>query len=99
MNDITNKQRAYLSGLAVNEKAILELGKSTVTPEFTASLDEALEKRELVKISVLKNCDLEINEAASILAERTKSRVVRVIGRKIIFYRPAKKPSIVLPKG
>lgn len=45
MNDITNKQRAFLSGLAVNEKAILELGKSTVTPEFTAALDEALEKK------------------------------------------------------
>ena len=99
MNDITNKQRAYLSGLAVNEKAILELGKSTVTPEFTAALDEAREKRELVKITVLKNCDLEIGEAASTLAARTKSKVVRVIGRKIVFYRPAKKPVIVLPKG
>ena len=99
MNDITNKQRAYLSGLAVNEKAILELGKSTVTPEFTAALDEALEKRELVKITVLKNCDLDINDAASTLAARTKSKVVRVIGRKIVFYRPAKKPVIVLPKG
>lgn len=99
MNDITNKQRAYLSGLAVNEKAILELGKSTVTPEFTAALDEALEKRELVKITVLKNCDLDIGEAAQTLAARTKSKVVRVIGRKIIFYRPAKKPVITLPKG
>lgn len=95
---MTNKQRAYLSKLAVNEKPVLELGKANLTPEFTAALAEALAARELVKISLLKTCVEDPKEAAAVLADRTRSEVVRVIGRKIIFYKAAKKPKIELPQ-
>ena len=53
---MTSKQRAYLKSLAMTQEPILQIGKSSLTPEFTASVDEALEARELIKISVLKNC-------------------------------------------
>ena len=95
---MTNKQRAYLSKLAVNEKAILELGKANLTPEFTNAVAEALAARELVKISLLKTCVEDPNEVASVIAGRTHCQVVRVIGRKIIFYKQAKQPKIELPK-
>ena len=75
------------------------IGKSSLTPEFTQSVNEALEARELVKISVLKNCLDDPREMASMIAERTKSEVVQVIGRKIVFYRPSKEhKKIELPK-
>lgn len=94
---MTSKQRAYLKGLAMNIDAIYQIGKSSLTPEFTTGIDEALEKRELIKISVLKNCDDDARELASILAERTKSEVVQVIGKKIVLYRPSKtNPKIVI---
>ena len=96
---MTSKQRAYLRSLASTQKAIFQIGKNEISENMCIQISNALEAHELVKISVLKNCDLGINEAASTLAERTKSKVVRVIGRKIIFYRPAKKPVIELPKG
>ena len=51
---LNSKQRAYLKGLAQTTQPILNIGKSSLTPEFTASVAEALEARELVKISVLK---------------------------------------------
>ena len=54
MVQLTSKQRAFLKSLAMKEDAILQLGKTGVTPEFTASLDEALAARELVKIGVQK---------------------------------------------
>ncbi len=96
---MTSKQRAYLKGLAMNINPILNIGKSSLTPEFTESVSEALEARELIKISVLKNCLDDPKEIASILSERTKSQVVQVIGRKIVLYRQAKEnPKIVLPK-
>ena len=44
---MTSKQRAYLKGLAMTEDAVLQIGKSSVTPEVTAAVDEALEAREL----------------------------------------------------
>ncbi len=98
---MTSKQRAYLKGLAMTEDAVLQIGKSSVTPEVTAAVDEALEARELVKLSVLKNCTDDGRSMADVLAERTHSQVVQVIGRKIVLYKPAKdekKRKIVLPR-
>ena len=98
---MTSKQRAYLKGLAMNIDPILQIGKSSLTPEFTKSVDEALEARELIKIHVLQNCLDDSGEMAQILAERTGSQVVQVIGRKIILYREGKKDKkkIILPKA
>ena len=95
---LTSKQRAYLKGLAMNIEPIYQVGKSSITPELIAGVSEAIEKRELIKISVLKNCSDDPKEIASLLSERTKSDTVQVIGKKIILYRPAKKPKIELPR-
>ena len=97
---MTSKQRAYLKGLAMQMEPILQLGKSGLTPENIASVDEALAARELIKISVLQNCLEDPREMAEILAERTRSQVVQVIGKKIVLYREGKneKKKIVLPK-
>ena len=73
--------------------AIFQIGKASLTPELINGLDEALEKRELIKISVLKNCADDPREIAEIIAERTHSVVVKVIGKKIILFRQAKKNS------
>ena len=97
---MTSKQRAYLKGLAMNIGPILSLGKASLTPEFTNSVAEALAARELVKINVLKNCMDDPREIAAIIAERTKSEIVQVIGRKIVFYKESKdKKKIELPKS
>ena len=95
---MNNKQRAYLSGLASKLTPILQIGKSSLTPEIIRAADEALEARELIKISVLKNCFDDPRAIAEMMAERTHSEVVRVIGKKIVLYRAAKKPKIELPK-
>ena len=98
---MTSKQRAYLKSLAMTMDSILQIGKSVVTPELTKSVDEALEARELIKIHVLKNCVANPKEIAALLAQRTHTAVVQVIGRKIILYRHnrKKKDGIELPKA
>ena len=96
---MTSKQRAYLKSLAMTMDPIINIGKSSVTPELVASVDEAIEKRELIKIGVLKNCIDDPKVIAETIAERTKSQVVQVIGKKIVLYRKnQKKPKIELPK-
>ncbi len=96
---MTSKQRAYLKGLAMTMDPIINVGKSSVTPELITSVDEAIEKRELIKISVLKNCLDDPKIIAQTIAERTQSQVVQVIGKKIVLYRMnKKKPKIELPK-
>ena len=88
---MTSKERARLKGIAMTEDTIINIGKSSLTPEITKAIDEALEKRELIKIGVLKNCLDDPKEIAGVLAERTKSEVVQVIGKKIVLYRKSKK--------
>ena len=98
---MTSKQRACLKVLAMKLDPIFQIGKSSLTPEVTQAVSEALEARELVKITVLKNCLDDGSSIADVLAERTQSQVVQVIGRKIVLYRPAKdeaKRKIQLPK-
>ena len=96
---MTTKQRAYLKGLAMNIDPVYQIGKSSITPEFTAGIAEVLEARELIKISVLKNCADDPRELAEMLAERTGAQVVQVIGKKIVLYKESKKnKKIELPK-
>ena len=93
---MTSKQRAYLKSLAMKMEPIMQIGKATITPELTESVEQALEARELIKINVLKNCVA----MPALLAERTHSDVVQVIGRKIVLYRESKtKKKIELPKA
>ena len=87
---MTSKQRAYLKSLAMTENAILQIGKEGVTPALTQSVSEALEARELIKLSVLQNCLETPSDIARMLSERTHSQIVQIIGKKIVLYKEGK---------
>ena len=87
---MTTKQRAYSKSLAMTMDPIFQIGKNSMTPELTKAVEEALNARELIKVSVLKNCADDPRALAEILAERTKSQVVQVIGKKIVLYKEGK---------
>ncbi len=87
---MNSKQRAYLRKISAMEAPIFQVGKSSVTPELTATIDEALEKKRTYQIKCFKNCFDDPRSIAEVLADRTHSSVVHVIGRKIVLYRPAK---------
>ena len=99
MAEFTSKQRAYLMSLASTLNPIFQIGKSSLTPEVTNAIAEAFNTRELIKISVLKNCFDDPREIAQMVAERTHSSVVQVIGKKIVLYKENKdNKKIELPK-
>lgn len=96
---MTSKQRAYLTKLSNDIDPIFQVGKNSITPELIKAISESLEARELIKISVLKNCFDDPTEIGLTIAERTRSTLVRVIGKKIILYKESKdKKKIELPK-
>lgn len=97
---MTSKQRAYLKSLAMTMEPIFQIGKSSLTPENTKAIQEALDARELIKVSVLQNCMDDPREIAQMVAERTRSQVVQVIGKKIVLYKEGRdeKKKIVLPR-
>lgn len=98
MKTITSKQRAYLKSIAQTMDPIFQVGKNGLTPELTEAIGEALNAREMVKISVLNNCLEDPKDICAVLGERTNCIPVQVIGKKIVLYKPAKKnPKIILP--
>jgi RNA-binding protein len=97
--ELTSKQRAYLKSLASTMNPVFQIGKSSVTPEMTHAVEECFNNNELIKLNVLKNCDDDVHEIANVIADRTRSTLVQVIGKKIVLYKPFKeKQKIILPK-
>ena len=95
---MTSKQRAYLKGLD-EKKPVIFCGDFNVAHQ---EIDQALTARELIKLSVLQNCADDPRAIAEVIADRTRSQVVQVIGKKIVLYRENtdekyKKKKIVLP--
>lgn len=83
----TSKQRSNLRSLAQNIQPITQVGKGGVSENLIKSLSDALEARELIKISVLNNTDDDAKEIACELESRLNAQTVAVIGKKIILYR------------
>ena len=87
---ITTKQRAYLRGLANKEKAIFQIGKGGITDEILTELDIVLEKRELIKITVLETSFMSTRGACETVCEEIGAEPVQCIGNKFVVYRAAK---------
>ena len=96
---ITTKQRAYLRGLANKITPIFQVGKKGVEDEaFIKQVEAALEKRELIKITVLENSGLTSREASDFLCKEIGCEGVQAIGSKLVLYKQSSKnPTIELP--
>lgn len=94
---LNGKQKRYLRSLAVNEKAIFQIGKDGLNENMYKSIKEALKARELVKISILKTCELELHEIAVELCANTNAELVQIIGKTIVLYKQSKERKIILP--
>ena len=87
---LNSKQRAALRSMAAQIQPIMQIGKGGVSENLAKTVSDALEARELIKLSVLENCDYTTRDIAEELAEATKSEVVAVIGRRVVLYRESK---------
>ncbi len=88
---ITSKQRATLRSMAVELPTIMQVGKGGIGENLIKTISDALEARELIKLSVLENSEETPRSAADALAEATGADVVAVTGRKIVLYRESEK--------
>lgn len=90
---MNSKDRAYLRSLANNIEPIFQVGKSGISSNLIRQVDDALEARELIKLTVLETSPSNSLEIGNELADKTNSTLVQVIGRKITLYRKKKKDS------
>lgn len=92
---LTSKQRAALRGIASTYETIFQVGKGGISDTLVQQVEDALRKRELIKLRVLDNCPLDAREAASELAERTGADVVQVIGSRFVLFRRNPKEPVI----
>lgn len=90
---MTSKQRAYLRGLANTLQPIFQIGKSGLSDNLIKQLDDALEARELIKISVLETAPDSVKSLGEEIANSTNSVCVQTVGSKITLYRAKQKDS------
>lgn len=90
---MNSKDRAYLRSLANTVEPILQVGKSGITDNLIKQVNDALEARELIKITVLETAPEDAKETAIKLSNNSNSVVVQLLGRKITLYRKRKKDS------
>lgn len=95
---MNSKQRDYLRRLAQKITPIFQIGKGGVTENFIKMVDDALEAREIIKITLLNNSSEDIKETTNEITVATNCEVIQIIGHKITIFRPSiNKPVIQLP--
>ena len=96
---MTSKQRAYLRSLAQKIDPIFQIGKTGITDNQVEQLANALEARELIKITFLDTIPDDKHTIAEEIATKTNSEIVQIIGKKLTLYkRSVNKPKIELPR-
>ena len=96
---ITGKQRSFLKSMANSIDPIFQIGKGGVSDNLIKQVDDALNAREIVKISILNNSELDPTEVAMELAEELNAEFVQSIGKRFTLYRESEKnKKIDLPK-
>ena len=91
---LNSKQRANLRAIAQTAEPVTQLGKGGVNDAFIDGLNKAIEKRELIKVTVLENSGLNPKEAGFEIAEKLAAEFVCATGRKLVFYRRSENEKI-----
>lgn len=97
MEKLTGKQVRFLRGLGHHLQPVVMVGKEEVSEALLASLEEALETHELIKVRLQEGCLTDRREVADAMSQKTGAAVVQVLGRTILLYRRGEEPRITLP--
>lgn len=84
---LTSKQRAILRKEANTLIPVFQIGKGEIDDALVKATNDCLAARELIKLKVLENSEYSTKEAAALLAEKTNSDSVQVIGGKFVLYK------------
>lgn len=84
---LKGKQKRQLRALANGINPIFQIGKGSISEEMIIGISEALEKRELIKINILQNCEDNKKFLADEIVRKTSSNLVQIIGNIIVLYK------------
>lgn len=87
---LTGKQKRHLRSLAHHLTPIFQVGKGGTNDHLIRHIEEAIETRELIKVSVLNNNADDPKEIGAELAKGAGAELVQVIGKTIVLYKESK---------
>ncbi len=94
---LTSKERVFLKKKAHSLEPVFRVGKDGFSETLAQGIAEAIELRELLKVKILQNSEVEKKEVAIQIADYIGADVVSIIGRTIILYKESmEKPNISL---
>lgn len=93
---ITGKQRSYLRALANSVDPIFQIGKGGINDNMVKQFRDALEARELIKVTILKNSLEDVKETCNDIAQRIGAEVVQIIGNKFVLYKESKENKVIV---
>ena len=96
--ELKGKQKAYLKSIGQKFEVLLRVGDKGVTPSVIASLNEVLEARELVKISIQNPDRVYRKECITELAGKTDSVIVNIIGKTALLFKVNPEKPIISKK-
>lgn len=89
--ELRGKQKRFLRSQAHHLQPIFQIGKGGINSAMLVQINEALEKRELIKVTLLQNTDEIAEDVAQILEEEVQCEIVQIIGRVLVLYKPSSK--------
>jgi RNA-binding protein len=93
---LTGKQKRFLRSKAHHLNPIFQVGKGGVNDNMIKQIGEALEVRELLKVSILQNCDEDRYDVADSLVKGTRAELVQVIGHTVVLYKESKENKVIV---
>lgn len=91
---LNSKQRSTLRGLASTMEPVTQMGKSGINDAFLDGIDKAIEKREIIKFTVLETSPYTAKEAGIAVSEALNAEFVCAVGRKVVLYRKSKSDKV-----
>ena len=84
---LRGKQKRFLRATAHDLRPMFSVGKNGLTETWLDQLSGALDKRELIKVSIIQNSDATVDETKEFIESNTDIQVVQTIGRVMVLFK------------
>ena len=84
---LRGKQKRYLRSEAHHLKPIFQIGKDGLSEVWLDEVLKALDKRELLKVNILQNSLVEVEEVKEFIENNSDAQVIQTIGNVLVLFK------------
>lgn len=86
---LRGKQKRFLRSQAHDLRPLFQIGKDGLSENWLINVKAAIEKRELLKVSILQNSFVDEDEVIEFVENNSSIQVVQKIGHVLVLYKKA----------